>query len=144
MERKKENQEGEEDNNNLDSESDQTETMWEELMDLDPHIVGVAIVIGGQIEQLLHTRKLQIPDVNRTGNMIMQGAMMLSITDSNNDLFGKVHHIVVRHEHMDIILINMINPFPENPYPYLVICVKRPYDIEEIIASIKKEQTLTK
>ena len=108
-------------------------------MSLDSNIEGIMLVEGGRVRELCRRDVLSTYDDERMNFMGIRGALMLSIPETYEDLFGDTYYVTIKHDSLDVVLIPLARG-SANLTRFLCMYVKRPYDIERIISEITKQE----
>jgi hypothetical protein len=81
----------------------------ERITELDGSIAGAMIVKRGDLLGSYARPKVPIPQKEKFTQMFLQAEMMLSIPKANEDVFGKVEVVIVRHGILHIYMISLPN-----------------------------------
>lgn len=81
----------------------------ERITELDRSIAGAMIVKRGDLLGSYARPKVPIPQKEKFIQMFLQAEMMLSIPKANEDVFGKVEVVIVRHGILHIYMISLPN-----------------------------------
>jgi hypothetical protein len=81
----------------------------ESITKLDDSIVGAMIVKRGDLLGSYARPKIPIPEKEKFTEMFLQAEMMLSIPTSNEDIFGKVEMVIVKHSTLHIYITMLPN-----------------------------------
>ena len=84
-------------------------TFAEKVTGLDDSIAGAMIVRLGDLLGSYARPKVPIPQKEKFTKMFLQAQMMLSIPQTNQDVFGKVEVVIVRHSILHIYMISLPN-----------------------------------
>ena len=81
----------------------------EKVTELDGSIAGAMIVKHGDLLGSYARPKVPIPQKEKFAQMFLQAEMMLSIPKANEDVFGRVEVVIVRHGILHIYMISLPN-----------------------------------
>ena len=107
-------------------------TLAEKVTELDDSIVGAMIVKRGDLLGSYARPKIPLPQKEKFTEMFLQAEMMLSIPTSNEDIFGKVETVIVKHSILHIYMTLL----PNKAILAFAVRTEAEYDSNKLLNSI--------
>jgi hypothetical protein len=109
-------------------------TLAENITELDDSIAGAMIVRRGDLLGSYARPKVPIPQKEKFTKMFLQAEMMLSIPKTNQDVFGKVEVVIVRHSILHIYMILL----PDKATLAFATRADAEYDFKKVVDDVFK------
>ena len=100
------------------------------VMGLHPNMVGVAVIIGPQLNAEVRAEAPQITESDLV-RMVAQAHQVTSIGKLNEAILGKLSYVVFRHKFITVML------FPMDTFNVLAVGVGELRDFERLAQKIK-------
>ena len=101
-----------------------------EVTEIEANIAGTIIVQKGSLIGSYTRPKMPIPNKEKFGEMFLQAELMISISQKNADVFGKVEAVIIQHGILHVFVI----PFADNTI--LALAIQPGYNQQDLMNKI--------
>lgn len=96
-------------------------------------VQAVFLVNEGSIIQLRAKKSAKMPPLNHMDNILVRRHMILALAGMQEGFLGKLHYNLSRYDESDVLLLDT----PAGKKSMLMVMVKKPYDIDELLREIR-------
>lgn len=107
------------------------EKLCRAVRELNPRVVGAWVISHGEAVAASVSEKAPVPNKDKLGKIFFQAQVMAGIPRTNEDMYGRLEFVLIRHMHLDAMLFHLDSGDEavlavgfQRPYPEMLLAGK--------------------